>query len=105
MMERNTSGRRFLLLVITTILTACHSPKEKMPPEIEAKLAMLPFIKADSVNPVLLPRRKYFYMPNLKKTIKWEEKDVFNPAANGKVYLLFRAAIKLENLLVRHPSD
>jgi predicted GH43/DUF377 family glycosyl hydrolase len=56
--------------------------------------AMLPFSKVDSVNPVLLPGDQVFECPVANKMVKWDEKDVFNPAAvvrNGKVYLLYRA--------------
>jgi predicted GH43/DUF377 family glycosyl hydrolase len=55
---------------------------------------MLPFVKVDSVNPVLLPGDNTFVCPILKRKIKWENKDVFNPAAivrDGKIYLLYRA--------------
>ncbi len=63
--------------------------------------AILPFNKIDSVNPVLLPGDREFLCPVLGKTVHWEEKDVFNPAAavrDGKVYLLFRA----EDSIGRH---
>lgn len=56
--------------------------------------ALLPFEKVDSVNPVLLPGNSVFTCPILKEEVKWEEKDVFNPAAvvrDNKVYLLYRA--------------
>ena len=56
--------------------------------------AILPFNKVDSVNPVLLPGDRTFLCPVLGKTVQWEEKDVFNPAAvvrDGQVHLLFRA--------------
>ena len=56
--------------------------------------AMLPFTKADSVNPVLLPGTGSFFCPVLKRKIQWEQKDVFNPAAvvrDDKVFLLYRA--------------
>lgn len=55
---------------------------------------MLPFIKVDSVNPILVAGSNTFQCPILKKEIKWEEKDVFNPAAvvrDGKVWMLYRA--------------
>lgn len=60
--------------------------------------AMLPFEKIDSVNPVLLPGDNVFTCPILKQEVKWEEKDVFNPAAivrDSKVYLLYRAEDKV----------
>lgn len=60
--------------------------------------AILPFIKVDSVNPVLTAGDRVFNCPILKASVKWEEKDVFNPAAvikDGKVYLLYRAEDKV----------
>jgi beta-1,2-mannosidase len=62
--------------------------------ETDNTWALLPFQKVDSVNPVLLPGNNTFKCPVLDQTIKWENKDVFNPAAvvrDGKVWLLFRA--------------
>jgi predicted GH43/DUF377 family glycosyl hydrolase len=55
---------------------------------------LMPFIKVDSVNPVLTAGTSEFTCPILKHVVRWDEKDVFNPAAvvrNGKVYLIFRA--------------
>lgn len=56
--------------------------------------ALLPFVKVDSVNPVLAPGKGRFMDPILRRVVAWEEKDVFNPAAvvrDGKVWLLYRA--------------
>jgi beta-1,2-mannosidase len=54
-----------------------------------------PFKKLNSVNPVLLPLASTtFDCPVRKETVRWEEKDVFNPAAvvrNGKIYMIYRA--------------
>jgi predicted GH43/DUF377 family glycosyl hydrolase len=55
---------------------------------------MTSFVKVDSVNPVLEPGTNEFVCPVLNQKIKWDNKDVFNPAAvikDNKVYLLFRA--------------
>jgi predicted GH43/DUF377 family glycosyl hydrolase len=81
---------------------ACQSSKEK---QIESSnsaddttWAILPFNKVDSVNPVLIAGAHQFFCPVLGKTVRWEEKDVFNPAAvirQGKVYLLYRAEDKV----------
>ena len=60
--------------------------------------ALLPFIKIDSVNPVLKPGAGNFIDPILKMKVLWEEKDVFNPAIvqhNGKIYMLYRAQGKI----------
>jgi len=54
-----------------------------------------PFVKIDSVNPVLTSDpNTTFFCPIRKEKIKWEEKDVFNPAAiviQGKLNLIYRA--------------
>lgn len=58
----------------------------------------MPFEKIDSVNPCLIPSKAEFLDPIRKANVKWEEKDVFNPAAvvrNGKIYLLYRAQDKI----------
>jgi predicted GH43/DUF377 family glycosyl hydrolase len=78
----------FLIVVLSTILLAC-APKQP------ARNWMLTgFEKVDSVNPCLTPGTGTFEDPILKRSIAWENKDVFNPAAvvrDGKVYLLYRA--------------
>src|SRR4051812_9482993 len=60
--------------------------------------ALLPFVKVDSVNPVLTPGAGAFMDPIWKKKVAWEEKDVFNPAIvvkDGKIYMLYRAQDKI----------
>jgi predicted GH43/DUF377 family glycosyl hydrolase len=61
--------------------------------------ALLHFAKADDVNPILVPdSTTEFFCPVKKEKLKWEEKDVFNPAAvvrNDTVFLLFRAEDKI----------
>ncbi len=57
--------------------------------------ALLNFAKVDSVNPIMGPSTVgRFRDPILKQEVRWEEKDVFNPAVvvkNGMVYMLYRA--------------
>lgn len=57
--------------------------------------AMLGFVKADSINPILQPdTSQVFNCPLSKQVVHWEERNVLNPSAvvrNGKVYLLYRA--------------
>src|SRR5689334_3679622 len=57
--------------------------------------ALLQFVKADSANPILVPdSTTEFFCPVRKEKLRWEEKDVFNPAAvirNDTVFLLYRA--------------
>ena len=54
-----------------------------------------PFEKEREANPCLRPRPdSRFFCPMQGREIRWEEKDVFNPAAvvrGGKVFLLYRA--------------
>jgi len=58
-----------------------------------------PFQKEDALNPILAAdSTTLFYCPVRQDSVKWEEKDVFNPAAvvrNGKVHLLYRAEDKI----------
>jgi predicted GH43/DUF377 family glycosyl hydrolase len=58
-----------------------------------------PFIKQDQANPCLEAlATTIFNCPVRGEAVKWEEKDVFNPAAvvrKGKVYLLYRAEDKV----------
>lgn len=56
--------------------------------------AILPFVKVDSLNPILTAGGGKFVCPILKREVRWEEKDVFNPAAvvrNDSVFLIYRA--------------
>ncbi|WP_019986352.1 glycoside hydrolase family 130 protein [Rudanella lutea] len=54
-----------------------------------------PFQKQNRVNPIITPlKTTTFACPVRGETVRWEEKDVFNPAAvvrNGKVYMIYRA--------------
>jgi beta-1,2-mannosidase len=55
---------------------------------------LIPFRKLDSFNPVLIPGTGVFLCPVRNQKIKWEEKDVFNPATavrGDTLYLLYRA--------------
>ena len=63
-----------------------------------ADWALLPFVKQDSVNPVLTPGAGHFRDPLRGQEVAWEEKDVFNPAVavrGDSVYLLYRAQDKI----------
>lgn len=56
---------------------------------------LLGFEKADELNPVLLPdTTTRFFDPIRQDSVKWEGKDVFNPASlvrNDTLFLLYRA--------------
>lgn len=54
-----------------------------------------PFVRPAGVNPLLGPDPDpTFFCPVRRSQVRWQEKDVFNPAAiqrEGKIHLLFRA--------------
>lgn len=58
-----------------------------------------PFRKVNAANPVLTANATTtFDCPVRKETVRWEEKDVFNPATvvrNGKIYMIYRAEDKV----------
>jgi predicted GH43/DUF377 family glycosyl hydrolase len=98
MMQRKTILNSIVSIVLVFIFFSCRtspdSKKETVEVAPDTAWAMLPFIKVDSVNPILEPGDAIFTCPILKAPVKWEEKDVFNPAAvvrDNKVYLLYRA--------------
>ena len=87
MLKLNLAFSLLLLLIV-----GCLSEPQKTNPD--PSWTMLGFEKADSENPVLLPGDLTFECPIRKEVVKWEEKDVFNPAAvvkDGKIHLIFRA--------------
>lgn len=53
------------------------------------------FVRPENVNPIIMPKpQSTFECPMRNEKVKWEESDVFNPAAtvrNGKIYVLYRA--------------
>ncbi len=85
-----------VLLAISVMVACKQTPKDAL--EDAQSWAMLSFVKADSVNPVLNPGNQTFLEPIWQKQVAWEEKDVFNPAIvvkDGKVYMLYRAQDKI----------
>jgi predicted GH43/DUF377 family glycosyl hydrolase len=90
--------KRLLLLscvVGILFLFSCSPQKENQAKEVkDTAWAILPFVKVDSLNPILAAGKGKFFCPILKKEVSWEEKDVFNPAAvvrNDSVFLIYRA--------------
>ena len=83
------SIQALLLLILGSVSWHCSTPRKG-----EDTAWLMPFVKVDRVNPVLLPGNNTFICPILQKEIPWENKDVFNPAAvvrNNKIYLIYRA--------------
>src|SRR4026208_827411 len=87
----------FLLAIVFFLSCKPASEKNKESEDISKQYswALLPFTKADEVNPILLAdTNSIFHCPVRNANVQWEEKDVFNPAAvvrNDTVFLLFRA--------------
>jgi predicted GH43/DUF377 family glycosyl hydrolase len=87
-----------LLATVALALAACRGANERHSDGAllsqDTTWALVPFQKVDSVNPVLTPGDGEFVCPILNQTVRWEQKDVFNPAAvvkDGKVCLVYRA--------------
>ncbi len=83
------------LLILMAGLSCNNNTKPGEANQNEKNWTLLPFSKVDSVNPVLLPGSVLtFNCPVRNEVVRWEEKDVFNPAAvirNDTVFLLYRA--------------
>jgi beta-1,2-mannosidase len=85
-----------LIFSVLLVLTGCnqYQPRESTNDE-RPDWQWAPFVKIDSLNPVLTPSSHLtFKCPVRGEEVRWEEKDVFNPAAinrNDKIYLLYRA--------------
>lgn len=86
-------------IIVGGFIGACNTqkPKEKeQEKEPDTKSwALTSFVKVDSINPILQPKTDTeFLCPVRVSKVKWEGKDVFNPATvvkDNKVYMLYRA--------------
>ena len=85
----------FCLLAVFAVVSCNNAADKEAGSQTTKDWTLLPFSKADSVNPILLPGTVLkFKCPVRNDTVRWEEKDVFNPAAvvrNDTVFLLYRA--------------
>ena len=104
-MKLNKLNAFFLLSIF---LVSCHSnEKSKIQAnQYNSQLSQLsenwmlaPFEKQHDLNPIMEPdSTTEFLCPVTGEKVKWEAKDVFNPAAvvkAGKVYVLYRAEDKV----------
>lgn len=86
-MKKNILFLLFLGAVASAALAQGNSGKDAW--------MLPPAVKLDDYNPVLAPDASgQFFCPVRKKTVRWEEKNVFNPAAvvkDGWVWMLYRA--------------
>jgi hypothetical protein len=99
-----------LMIIIYVLMISCQ-PKTSSQSEssgTDTSWALLPFIKVDSVNPILNAGNNEFHCPVLKRSVNWEEKDVFNPPqlyVTEKCIYCTVPKTKLENMLVHHALD
>lgn len=93
-----TRNPLLVLILALFIISGCNSADQPKDNSLSASedlpWTLVPFTKVDSLNPILIAGTGEFTCPILKRKIKWENKDVFNPAAigkDGKIYMLYRA--------------
>jgi len=80
--------------VMILFIVGCSQKETTQSVSQDTAWALLPFEKANDVNPILTAGDNVFQCPILRQPVKWEEKDVFNPAAvvrNDTVFLFYRA--------------
>src|SRR6056297_3050921 len=85
-----------IFLLSLVILTGCNTQNSSdNQPKYNESWAFPGFEKEDSLNPILKPSPDLtFVCPINKQAIRWEERNVLNPAAivkDDKVYLFYRA--------------
>jgi beta-1,2-mannosidase len=87
--------KQFWLLIVIFGFSCNNNDNKGATKHTDNRWTLIPFLKADSVNPILLPGTvPSFKCPVRNEMVRWEEKDVFNPAAlvrHDTVFLLFRA--------------
>lgn len=82
---------------MSLLLAACNPAQQKKTDEHNEDAGnglLLPFYKLDSVNPVMQPGNLEFICPIQHKAVKWEAKNVFNPAITVRhdtLFMLYRA--------------
>ncbi|HQR93135.1 MAG: glycosidase [Bacteroidetes bacterium 24-39-8] len=83
------------LPALLLMLLGCSSGNQNFNAnDSSANWAMLDFVKADSLNPILMPGSNVFLDPMTNKEVAWESKNVFNPAIvvrRDTLFMLYRA--------------
>src|SRR5690242_557127 len=90
---------RYLSFLLVLFFSSCIlSSNQKEKKKEDNNWTLLPFVKADNVNPVMLPDSTTEFTCPIAGKLKWEAKDVFNPAAvvrHDTLFLLYRAEDKI----------
>lgn len=90
----------FFLIWAVAFIAACTHTKNDNEESINQSIdstawALFPFVKVDSVNPILTSNpNSIFRCPIWKHDVHWEAHDVYNPSAivrDNKIYLVYRA--------------
>lgn len=85
----------YLVLSVAIVSASCNTDEQKnKTTEAVDSTWLLPFTKLDSLNPVMQPGNRVFTCPVQQKAVKWEAKNVFNPAVAVKddtLFMLYRA--------------
>lgn len=86
----------FIILFGYLFFISCASDQQKNgnKKSTDSSTWLLPFNKLDSVNPVLQPGNLSFIDPVQNTLVKWEAKNVYNPAVavkNDTLFMLYRA--------------
>jgi predicted GH43/DUF377 family glycosyl hydrolase len=83
-----------VFILIITLISCNNTSPAKEDTKENKDWTLLPFVKADDVNPILVPDTTAVFNCPIIGNVKWEAKDVFNPAAvvrHDTVFLLYRA--------------
>ena len=85
---------KYFLSVLMICVASCNTQQQHSSVNNQEQQWLLPFSKLDSVNPVMKPGDLKFFCPVEQKEIKWEAKNVYNPAItvrNDTMIMLYRA--------------
>ena len=87
------------LLTLCLLCALCLACSQAYKVPTDESWTLQPIVKLNKHNPVLEPNSgSEFFCPVRKQQVRWEEKDVFNPAAvvrDNEVWLLYRAQDRL----------
>jgi len=91
-------SKLFILYIsFLAVLSGCINSTRQVSIATEPAIdwPMVPFLKADSINPIIRSSpEQVFLCPVNNKVVKWEERNVLNPSVvvkDGKIYMIYRA--------------
>src|SRR5437763_8717347 len=90
----NRFSCKIFLSVLMICVVSCKAQQQQFSINNQTQQWLLPFSKLDSVNPVMKPGDLKFFCPVQQKEIKWEAKNVYNPAVtvgSDTMIMLYRA--------------